>query len=156
LLLWIPAACFALKSDSHQPMRLEADNVEIDEASGVSLYQGNVVITQGSLKIWADKMWIHRRNGKTEKIVTEGAPTHFRQLMDDDGKEVKGQARRMEVYPGRNQIVLIQDAMLQQEKDRFYNDRIVYDRERALVKAGTSAQGKQRVRVTIAPKTGEK
>ncbi len=94
--LLLPAICHGLSTDKDQPIHLEADSVEIDEASGISIYQGNVIITQGSLKLWADKMWIHRSNGVTKKIITEGNPTHFRQLMDNSQEEVKGSAKRAE------------------------------------------------------------
>jgi lipopolysaccharide export system protein LptA len=149
--LLIPALCHGLSSDSEQPIHLEADSVEIDEASGVSIYQGNVVITQGSLKLWADKMWIHRRDGVTQKITTEGKPTRFRQLMDDSQEEVRGRARRAELFLDSDELHLSQDAVLEQAQDRFQSDRIIYLRSKSQVKAGASAQGKERVHVIIEP-----
>ncbi|MBA1331005.1 LptA protein, partial [Candidatus Endoriftia persephone str. Guaymas] len=61
LLLLLPLQARALSGDREQPIYLEADSVEIDEASGVSVYIGNVVVSQGSMRLEADKMWIHRR-----------------------------------------------------------------------------------------------
>ncbi|OQX44175.1 MAG: lipopolysaccharide transport periplasmic protein LptA, partial [Candidatus Sedimenticola endophacoides] len=46
-------------------------------------------------------------------------------------------------------LYLIGDAVLSQGKDSFKSDRITYDRVKAVVKAGASAKGKQRVRATI-------
>ena len=150
-LLLLPGFVFALSTDKDQPIQLEADSVDIDEASGVSIYQGNVIVTQGSLKLWADKMWIYRKNGVTEKIVTKGNPTHFRQLLDDSEEETKGQAKQAEFYVQKDEIHLINEAMLEQKQDKFRSDRIIYLRSKSLVKAGASAQGKQRVHVTIEP-----
>jgi lipopolysaccharide export system protein LptA len=151
LCLLSPLPLSALSSDKDQPMHLEADSVSIDDASGVSLYEGNVVITQGSLQLWADQLWIHRKDGKTQKIVSEGNPTHFRQLMDNSGEEMKGHAQRAEFYLDRDQLLLLDNAVLEQGSDQFRSDRILYNRASAQVKAGTSAEGKQRVQVIIEP-----
>ncbi|MCU7879677.1 MAG: lipopolysaccharide transport periplasmic protein LptA [Candidatus Thiodiazotropha sp. (ex Lucinoma aequizonata)] len=142
---------FALSSDSDQPMHLEADSLSVDEATGVIFYEGNVEISQGSLKLWADRLWVFRRQGKTEKLVSEGMPTYFRQLMDDGEEEVRGEARRMELYVDRDELLLIDEALLEQGRNQFRNDRIIYNRTKAMVKAGSSAQGKQRVQVVIEP-----
>ena len=141
----------ALSGDRDQPMNLEADSASIDESTGVSLYEGNVVITQGSLKLWADRLWIHRREGKTEKLISEGSPTRFLQLTDE-GEEIKGRALRAEFYIDRDELLLIEEALLEQGADQFQSDRIVYNRATSQVKAGTSAEGKQRVRVIIEPR----
>ena len=148
-LLLLPGLSLALSSDKDQPIQLEADSVDIDEASGVSIYLGNVIITQGSLKLWADKMWIYRKNGITERIVTKGNPTHFRQLMDDSNEEVRGRAKQAVFYVQKDEIHLNDEAVLEQKQDKFRSDRIIYLRSKSLVKAGASAQGKQRVKVTI-------
>jgi lipopolysaccharide export system protein LptA len=150
LVLLTPPLLHALTSDKDQPMLLEADSVSIDDSTGVSLYEGNVVITQGSLKLWADRLWIHRRNGKTEKLVSEGSPTHFQQLTDDK-QVIRGHALRAEFYPERDELLLFDDAVLEQGADQFRSDRILYNRLSAQVKAGASAAGKQRVQVIIEP-----
>ena len=155
LLLWLLAATpvLAMTGDRDQPMTLEADSVAIDEGTGVSLYEGNVIVTQGSLKLWADRLWIHRREGRTEKLISEGAPTRFRQ-MTDDRQEVRGRALRAEFYVDRDELLLFDEAVLEQGTDRFSSDRIVYNRTSAQVKAGASAEGKQRVQVIIEPRKG--
>jgi lipopolysaccharide export system protein LptA len=144
---------WALESDRKQPMTLEADSLSINESTGVSLYEGNVTIVQGSMKLWADRIWVHRKDGKTEKIISEGEPTKFRQLPEVDGVEVRGQAWRMEIHVDRDEMLLIDDALLEQGGNSFRNDRIVYNRGNAQVKAGSSVQGKQRVQVVIEPQT---
>ncbi|MES9993464.1 MAG: lipopolysaccharide transport periplasmic protein LptA [Candidatus Thiodiazotropha sp.] len=156
LLLGLSSSLQALESDREQPMHLEADNLSIDEGSGVVLYEGNVEITQGSLKLWTERLWIHRRQGKTEKIIAEGAPVRFRQLMDKEDGEVRGEAMRIEITVESDEMLMIDDALLQQGGNRFRNDRIIYNRSKAMVRAGSSAQGKQRVRVVIEPKQQSK
>ena len=152
LLLLAPLSSFALQSDQDQPIHLEADSVEIDEEKGVSLYQGNVIITQGSFKVWADKMWIYRKAGKTEKILTEGNPTRFRQLMDGSNEEVRGEAKKASIFPDKDEVQLSGDAVIEQGKDNFRNDRITFIRSKSLIRAGAVVEGKQRVQVVIEPK----
>ncbi|MCU7852235.1 MAG: lipopolysaccharide transport periplasmic protein LptA [Candidatus Thiodiazotropha sp. (ex Monitilora ramsayi)] len=149
--LLLPLTIQALSGDRDQPMHLEADSVSIDEGTGISLYQGNVVITQGSLKLWADRLWIHRRDGKTDKLISEGQPTRFQQTTDEQ-EEVRGRALRAEFYVDRDELLLFDDALLEQGPDQFRSDRIIYNRTSSQVKAGTSADGKQRVQVIIEPR----
>ncbi|MCU7934601.1 MAG: lipopolysaccharide transport periplasmic protein LptA [Candidatus Thiodiazotropha sp. (ex Dulcina madagascariensis)] len=151
LMLCLSPQVLALGGDSDQPMQLEADSLSIDEATGVILYEGNVEISQGSLKLWADRLWIHRRQGKTEKIVCEGEPSRFRRPAEGDAEEIRGEARRMELYAERDEIVLIDEAVLEQGGSRFKSDRIIYNRTNATVRAGASAEGKQRIQVVIEP-----
>jgi lipopolysaccharide export system protein LptA len=146
-LLSLPAG--ALETDREQPMQLEADSLAIDESTGVSLYEGNVAITQGSMKLWAERLWVHRKQGKTEKIISEGEPSRFSQLPEVGGVEVHGQALRIEIHIDRDEMILIDNALLEQGGNSFRNDRIVYNRTNAQVRAGSSAQGKERVQVVI-------
>ena len=154
ILVW-PLSVQALSGDRDQPMHLEADSASIDEGTGVSLYRGNVVITQGSLKLWADKLWIYRKEGKTERITSEGKPTRFRQ-MGDDQVEIRGQALRAEFYLDRDELLLFDNALLEQGADQFRSDRIIYNRISSQVKAGASADGQERVRVIIEPEKKSK
>jgi lipopolysaccharide export system protein LptA len=151
ILFMLPLSLWALESDRDQPLQLGADSLSIDESTGVSLYEGNVEITQGSMRLWADKLWVYHRQGKAEKIISKGNPTHFSQLLEEGGDEVHGQAQRMEIYVDRNELLLFDSAVLEQGGNRFSNDRIVYNRVNAKVRAGSSAQGKQRVQVVIEP-----
>ena len=86
------------------------------------------------------------------KVVAIGNPATFKQLPDDSDQYVEASAKRMEYTTDSEVIELIDEARVWQGKDSFSSDRIVYDRVKAVMKAGTSAQGKQRVRVTIKPK----
>jgi len=140
----------ALQADKDQPIMVEADSAEINDGTGVSTYQGQVVIRQGSIKIQADKVQVHQKKGKSRRVVAEGAPVKFEQ-QPDEGKRVKGEAKRAEYEMDGEILHLIGEAMLQQGSDSFRSDRITYDRARAVVKAGASAQGNERVRMTIEP-----
>ena len=44
----------ALPSDNSKPINVQADSAEMDDKRGVAIYRGDVIITQGTLKITGD------------------------------------------------------------------------------------------------------
>lgn len=142
----------ALDSDQDQPMFIEADAVEFDESKLQSWYIGNVDVQQGSLRILADEIRVEHREDRQPRIITAiGDPARYRQLPEGETEPVLGRAQRMVYNAERDEITFIERAVLTQGQDRFANDRIVYNRATARVTAGTSAQGRERVRITITP-----
>lgn len=150
-LLWLtlPLQAMALDSDQDQPIYLEADDVQIDDRTGVSVYTGNVIFDQGTMHLTADKLTIIKEGGETDEIIAEGNPARFQQQTGADKGLAKGRAKRMEYKVRSDLVYLIDDAEITQDGDAFKNDRITYNRTTKVVRAGTSQQGKQRVRITI-------
>jgi lipopolysaccharide export system protein LptA len=156
LLLTAPPA-HALKSDQDQPVYLEADSVELDEQKSESVYKGDVQVQQGSMQILADEVTVHHYpDRRPEHITAIGAPAKYRQEIEGQKQEVHAEALRMEYDAGKDELTLIGQAVLYQGQDTFRNDRIVYDRATAQVKAGTIAQGKERVKIRINPAQHER
>ncbi|PLY16523.1 MAG: lipopolysaccharide transport periplasmic protein LptA [Sedimenticola sp.] len=153
-LLLLNTTAFALESDKDQPIGIEADSVEIDDGTGQSIYKGNVILTQGSIRITASSITVTQTNGVTSKVVANGNPVTFKQDGDQGSGTIKGKAKQAEYLANSDTLFLIGDAELTQGKDSFKSDRITYDRAKAVVKAGASAKGKERVKVTIESKNG--
>lgn len=150
LVLSAPAA-LALSTDKDQPIDIAADSVDIDEGRGTSTYTGNVEVNQGTIRLNADKVVVEHKPGQPRIVNATGKPARFRQLPDNSKVYVTGTAQQLRYRLDSEELVLTGDAQLTQGKDKFHSDRIVYDRSRAVVKAGAAAQGKERVRVTIQP-----
>lgn len=152
LLLAQAAGVGALESDQQQPVYIEADAVELDDQQSLSLYIGNVDIRQGSMQLLADEVLVHHKpDRQPDKIIAIGAPVRYRQMLDNDPEEVRGRALRMEYEADREEITLIDKAVLTQGTDRFASDRIVYNRLTERVIAGASASGRERVKIKIQP-----
>ncbi len=155
LLFWLLlgiAPASALESDSEQPLEVEANAAELDERQSTSLYIGEVEVTQGSMRILADEVLVHHKeNNQPRKIIAIGNPVRYRQLLDDDPEEMRARALRMEYETDRQEITLIDEAEVIQGEDRFASDRIVYNRITERLTAGTSARGRERVRIRIDP-----
>src|SRR5210317_1913464 len=90
LALALPGSVSALSTDRDQPINLEADEAELDQTEGVSTYVGNVVVTQGSMKVESDRMVVHLEDGEIDRIEATGAPARFRQRPDGKDADVLG------------------------------------------------------------------
>jgi lipopolysaccharide export system protein LptA len=146
----------ALSTDKDQPLDLEADSAEIDEARGMSIYTGNVIAIQGSMRLESDRLVVFHSGTKAERLEAEGQPARFQQLADGSPEPVKARARKLEYRFDSEELVLTGDAIVLQGKDTFQSDRITYDRVRSVVKGGAAAKGKERVRITVDPKGRDK
>ncbi|MCB1857725.1 MAG: lipopolysaccharide transport periplasmic protein LptA [Gammaproteobacteria bacterium] len=155
LALSLPIPTGARESDKNQPIFVEADAADINDQSGVSVYSGDVKVTQGTVILNADKVTIIQKAGKTDQVIAEGSPVEFQQMTDKD-ELIKARAKKADYYLASELLHMTGDAVLIQGKDSFSSDRITIDRSNGQVKAGTSAQGKQRVRISIQPKTETK
>lgn len=164
--LAVSGAAAALSTDKDQPIHIEADRAEADNAKRETVYYGDVVITQGTLKITGETVTIHYdEHNDVSKIISEGKPARFRQLPDGapDLPEnyQTAKAARMEYYAQKDLIVLLGDAVYGQGGDRIAADRIVYDSLKSRMRAdsrataGEEGQPPSRVRIKIEPKKSE-
>jgi len=151
LCLCLPISGWALETDNSQPIKIEADHFLLDESKGVTIYTGNVVVIQGSLKIEGNEVTIYDNKGKAEKIVAVGSPVKFRQQPQGQDEPVRGESQQAEYLLNQDTIVLIDQATLWQQDNTFSSDRIVYDSRKSLVKAGSKTPGTDRVQVTLEP-----
>jgi lipopolysaccharide export system protein LptA len=152
LLASFPFTAIALESDVDEPIEVEANSVEIDDKSGKSVYKGNVVLIQGSIRIDADRVTVIQHETKSDKITAVGKPVRITQKPEDGKKPVKGRSSRMEYDVDSELLYLIGNASITQDQDTFRSDRIAYNRKTSMIKGGVSAKGKHRVRVTIKSK----
>ncbi len=147
----LPTAAWALSSDRDKPMSIEADRVELNDGKGVSVYHGNVKVSQGTLRLTGDTMTVYSKGEKVEKVIMEGTPATYQQRPDNKDQDVRARALRMEYFTNPEYIVLQKEAEVEQEGDRLRSERIEYDVARDKVNAGTN-QPNERVRITIQPK----
>jgi lipopolysaccharide export system protein LptA len=134
--LLISGKAGALSTDKNQPIEIEADSAELDDKKGVTLYEGNVVVTQGSIRMTGDLMTVHyTQNNELDTVVLTGKPATYRQLPDKSDVYDESEALRMEFYKSKNLIVLINQAKVKQKDVRFSGDRIEYDTENSRIRA---------------------
>lgn len=151
----IPVNGWALSTDRSKPMSIEADRVELNDGKGVSVYHGNVKVSQGTLRLTGDTMTVHNKGDKVEKVIMEGSPATYRQRPDNKDQDVRAHALRMEYFSDPEYIVLQKEAEVEQEGDKLRSERIEYDVARDKVNAGTN-QPNERVHITIQPRNEKK
>ena len=69
----------ASSDDSNKPIDIKADSAEINDATGISVYRGDVKITQGSRLLTGEKVVIEIADQKAKKVTAEGNPSTYRQ-----------------------------------------------------------------------------
>lgn len=149
----------AEKADREKPIELEADTVTVDDAKKVSIYTGNVILTQGTLVIHADKLVVREDKEGFQHSTSYGNPTTFKQKRDGKDEYMEGSALRIE-YDGRmDKVQLYTKAWVKRGEDIVHGDFISYDAnaEYAEVIGGGSqtanpAVPKGRVKAVIQPK----
>ncbi|AJZ91358.1 lipopolysaccharide ABC transporter substrate-binding protein LptA [Cedecea neteri] len=122
-----PLSAWALTGDTDQPIHIESDQQSLDMQGNVVTFTGNVVVTQGSIKINADKVVVTRPGGEQGKEVIDGYgnPATFYQ-MQDSGKPVKGRASTMHYELAKDFVVLTGNAYLEQLDSNITGDKITY------------------------------
>lgn len=155
--LFFSSLVCALSTDKGAPLNIEADQVEMREREGTSIYTGHVKITKGSLKITGSKITIKSKDGELHLIEIQGTPATFFQL-NDLGEEVSAQSHQMEYLANSGLLELKENALLLKNQNRFSSQHIIYDTQKDIVKAGNNNepsvdnQQPPRVKITINPK----
>lgn len=154
----LPALLFLLGVSCAQaePIDLDADNAEIDNARGVSVYTGNVVLTRGPRRITGDRMTVHLREDDggsqaLDHVVVEGEPAVYNQG-GDDRRSIEAEAPRMEYYAtGPERVILLEGAQLTQGRNTFTGERIEYEVAADLVHARGEPETGRRVQIRLFP-----
>lgn len=151
LCLLIPSIVFGLPEDKDQPIELEADRAQYDQKTGVSTYQGNVIVIQGSMRLTSDIMTVYTKDGAVQAIKATGNPATFRYLPTVDSEEVNGVGQQVDYDALKGVIVVTESARFTQGQDVFTGERVEYDINTDVVKAG-GGDG-DRVKFIIQPKS---
>mgnify|MGYP002701302323 CR=1 FL=1 len=90
----------SLESDQRQPIRIQADKAVITDKEGLSVYEGNVIIVQGTLQINAEIVEIKsqdktilevraRSDGESKKLAK------LKQTISKEGEEIFEEANKI-------------------------------------------------------------
>lgn len=154
-LLALPA--LAEKADRTKPVNLEANTVTLDDVKKVSVYQGNVILTQGTLMLRADQVDVTQNENGLDKLSATGRPVAFRQKQDGREEYIEGFADRIEFDSINSQLELIGQAQLRRGRDELRGARISYNSNTEFYKVVGQPDAKTpsgRVRAVIRPKSG--
>ncbi len=157
-------AAHAEKGDREKPINLEADRVSMDDINKVPIFEGNVVMTQGTMQIQTSKLVVTQDSDGFQKGVATGGDNglaRFRQKRDGKDEFIEGEAERI-VHEARNEKTeFFVRAWVKSGQDEVKGHYISYDAptEKYLVtNAGGTAKSatgetQARVRAIIQPKS---
>jgi lipopolysaccharide export system protein LptA len=157
-----PLSAYAERADRDKPVNLEADKVTVDDRQQLHIYEGNVILTQGSLTIKAGKLHVKQDAlGYQRGIAFSGAKgvASFSQKREGRNDYVEGEAERIEHDTRSEKTEFFNRAHVKSGLDEVRGQYIVYDlkTENYVVTSGpngsSAAPGSgERVRVTIQPR----
>ncbi len=144
----------AEKADRDKPINLEADTVTLDDIRKISVYEGNVILSQGTMMLRADRVQVTQSAEGLDKVVATGRPVSFRQKLDGRDEFIEGYASRIEYAGATSQLELIGDARLRRNGDELRGAQISYNAGTEFYKVvgQPDAQTPGRVRAVIRPK----
>jgi lipopolysaccharide export system protein LptA len=145
----VPA--LAEKADRDKPTQVEANRMTSDEARRVSIFEGNVVLTKGTLRLEADRVLVRQDADGFQHATATGNPVRFRQKSDprggQEGAWIEAKAARIEVDERNERVELFESASVTRDKDVLRGSYILYD-QRSEFFSVSSAKGASGSRVT--------
>lgn len=142
---------YALKSDHGQPINVQAVEQSADLQANKLLFSGDVEVTQGSMKLNADKIEVTRSTkGSLQSIVAYGNPVTFEQLQDN-GRYIKARASTLSYLPDNTKIVLQGRATIWQGESKMSGERIEYNINTQKMRAYNNNSQGGRVSSTFVP-----
>ena len=152
-LLAAPAA-LAEKGDREKKINVVADKFLGEQASNTINFEGNVVVTQGTMRMTAARVVVKEDRQKNKFYVATGSPVTFRQKRDNVDEWIEGFAERAE-FDDRNDVLkLYNSARVKRNADELRGDYITYDMRKEEFEVtelpGKPQQG-SRVKMTLTP-----
>jgi len=151
----LAAPAQAEKGDRSKPINVESERMHVDDAKKVSVFEGNVVITQGTLTIHADKVTVRQDKDGFQYATAIGNPATFRQKRDGANGYIEGAADRIEYDGKADRIQFFNHAWLKRDPaDEVRGNYISYDSptEYFTVTPGADASPDARVHAVIQPR----
>jgi lipopolysaccharide export system protein LptA len=151
----------AERADKEKPTNIEANRMSSDDTKRMSIFEGSVVLTKGTVVMRADRIVVRQDAEGFQLITAYGKPVRFRQKGDrKDDKEgvwTEGEALRIEIDDRNERIELFERARMSRDQDVVNGEFISLDQRTEFfsVSAGkgaaTAAPG-GRVKAVIQPK----
>jgi lipopolysaccharide export system protein LptA len=129
----LPAA--AEKADRDKPINYQADSGDVNYQTKIGTLLGNVILTQGTLTIHADKIVFLQNLDNSVSATAFGNPITFREKRDSVDEYYEGVAQRAE-YDGQKRFLELFDrALLRKGTDEIRSNYISYNAETEFFRA---------------------
>ena len=159
-ILCLAPIVLAEQADRDMPIEIESDSMIVDDNRSISIYKGDVILTQGTMIIRADELTVREDKQGFQHSISTGSPTSFKQKRDGINSYVEGKASRIEYDGHMDKVHLYTKASVKRGNDTVFGDYIMYDTNAEFAQAlsgstkdenGSNIK-KGRTRVIIKPK----
>ena len=158
--LSITTVAFSEEADRDKAIEIESDTMTVDDAKSISIYKGDVILTQGTLIIRANELTVREDGQGFQHSTAIGKPTTFKQKRDGREDFIEGRADRIEYDGHMDKVHLYSGASVKRGNDTVFGDYIMYDTNAEFAQAlsGTTKDEngnevrKGRTRAIIKPK----
>lgn len=145
ILIVLPLTLLALPSDDDKIMQVSADSTLINYKSGISTYEGNVKINQGTSILLADKL-ITKSNAqhKMEEAIAYGTQ-HLAEYITtpkEGEKALHAKARVIHFYPIKSTVILEEEVNVIQGENSFHGPMIIYNMKDQTINAPANKNGR--------------
>lgn len=152
----------AEQADRDQPVNIEADRVEIDDQKKEAVFEGNVILTQGTLMLKADRIIVDQDETGFQSGIAFGNPAYFRQKREGFEDFIEGEAQRLEYKGKEEKVELFVNAKLKRGGDEVRGNYISYNALTEFFEVmgkepGSTGEGSSggRVRAIIQPRNSD-
>jgi lipopolysaccharide export system protein LptA len=147
----------AEKADRDKPTELEANKMSADEVRRLNIFEGNVILVKGSMRVTADRIVVRQDAEGFQYATATGKPVRFRQRQDPrppekEGVWLDGEALRIEIDEKAATVKLFENARVNRGGDEVAGNYILVDQASEFFSVSAGKDGDQRVKMTIQPK----
>ena len=135
LILLAGAPALAEKADRDKPINFSGDSGDADLQARGGALTGNVIITQGTLTIRADRIVFKQNADNSLSATAYGNPVAFRQKRDGADEYYEGYAQRIEYDGTREFLELFDRALLKRGQDEIRSNYVSYNAATELFRA---------------------
>ena len=157
------APAHAEKADRDKPVNIEAARMTYDDLRQVNIFDGSVVLTQGTLTIMADRITVRQDPEGFQHGTADKGPdgfAYFRQKREGIDEIVQGWGDRIEYNAKAEKAEMLGRARFKRGDDDVRGNTIVYDGRTEFYSvigggalAATPNNPDGRVRAVIQPRT---
>jgi lipopolysaccharide export system protein LptA len=114
-------------ADRQKPINFTADDGVVNYEKRTGVLKGNVVITQGTMTIRADRITFKQNGDNSISATAHGNPIAFRQKRDGSDEYFEGFAQRAEYDGEKETLELFDRALLKRGTDEIRSNYISYN-----------------------------
>lgn len=116
----------AENADREKPIHLESDVVVVDNVNQTSVFEGKVELTQGTLRILAEKIVLTQDKEGYKHCTATGKLASFRQKQEGSNDYMEGYGERIEYDTRAETVDFFGQAHIKREGDDVRGDHITY------------------------------